>query len=147
MSYGSTPPPDGCGDLLDYWQRRHVCAVATRKIMVEPHRRNRLVTASPKDFDRPRGRASDLGRATVSEAAHVVDQQRVAVGSAHRVSNRANASTDIFGVGAPKANDEGMTDFWRRKQIYLDQLAAERNPGAIGVSLADKVRNARLHGQ
>jgi hypothetical protein len=40
-----------------------------------------------------------------------------------------------------------MTDFWRRKQIYLDQLAAERNPGAIGVSLADKVRNARLHGQ
>ena len=36
-----------------------------------------------------------------------------------------------------------MSDFRTRKQVYLDQLAEERNVGAIRVSLADKVHNAR----
>jgi (p)ppGpp synthase/HD superfamily hydrolase len=44
---------------------------------------------------------------------------------------------------APKADDPGMADFRTRKQVYLDHLAGERNLGAIRVSLADKVHNAR----
>ena len=36
-----------------------------------------------------------------------------------------------------------MAEFRIRKQVYLDHLAAEPDPGAIRVSLADKVHNAR----
>jgi (p)ppGpp synthase/HD superfamily hydrolase len=43
----------------------------------------------------------------------------------------------------PKKEEPGMAEFRVRKQVYLDQLAAERNVGAIRVSLADKVHNAR----
>lgn len=41
----------------------------------------------------------------------------------------------------PKSEHE--PDFRTRKQIYLDHLAAETDAGAIRVSLADKVHNAR----
>lgn len=43
----------------------------------------------------------------------------------------------------PKKEDPGMADFRVRKQIYLDHLGAEDDGGAITVSLADKVHNAR----
>lgn len=41
----------------------------------------------------------------------------------------------------PKSEHE--PDFRTRKQTYLDHLTAETDPGAIRVSLADKVHNAR----
>lgn len=43
----------------------------------------------------------------------------------------------------PKKEDPGMAEFRVRKQVYLDHLAVESNIGAIRVSLADKVHNAR----
>jgi (p)ppGpp synthase/HD superfamily hydrolase len=49
----------------------------------------------------------------------------------------------VESCSAPKAEDPGMADFRTRKQVYLDHLAAERNPATIRVSLADKVHNAR----
>ena len=36
-----------------------------------------------------------------------------------------------------------MAEFRVRKQRYVDQLVSENDPGAIRVSLADKVHNAR----
>lgn len=54
-----------------------------------------------------------------------------------RVSHLVEACT------GPKAEDEGMADFRTRKQVYLDHLAVETNAGAVRVSLADKVHNAR----
>jgi len=49
----------------------------------------------------------------------------------------------VEACSAPKAENPGMADFRTRKQVYLDHLRAERNEGAIRVSLADKVHNAR----
>jgi (p)ppGpp synthase/HD superfamily hydrolase len=49
----------------------------------------------------------------------------------------------VEACSGPKAADDGMADFRTRKQVYLDRLAAERRTGAIRVSLADKVHNAR----
>lgn len=43
----------------------------------------------------------------------------------------------------PKKEDEGMAEFLTRKSVYLAQLREERSVGAIRVSLADKVHNAR----
>ena len=43
----------------------------------------------------------------------------------------------------PKSTQAGMADFRTRKQVYLEQLAAEPDAGAVRVSLADKVHNAR----
>lgn len=43
----------------------------------------------------------------------------------------------------PKKEDPGMAQHRVRKQVYLDHLRADDNTGAIKVSLADKVHNAR----
>lgn len=43
----------------------------------------------------------------------------------------------------PKKEDPGMAHFVTRKSVYLQQLAQEGDAGAIRVSLADKVHNAR----
>ncbi len=49
----------------------------------------------------------------------------------------------VKACSGPKSEDEGMADFRTRKQVYLNHLAAQRSPGAVRVSLADKVHNAR----
>jgi len=49
----------------------------------------------------------------------------------------------VEAASGPKKEDPGMSEFRTRKSVYLKQLAAERNVGAIRVSLADKVHNAR----
>lgn len=65
---------------------------------------------------------------------------------------RAGEIQHCFGVAVleivqrcsgPKKEDPGMAEFRVRKQVYLDHLRAENNTGAIMVSLADKVHNAR----
>lgn len=54
-----------------------------------------------------------------------------------------NVLAIVEACGGPKKEDPGMADFRVRKQVYLDQLRAERSQSAIRVSLADKVHNAR----
>ncbi|MEP6562138.1 MAG: HD domain-containing protein [Nakamurella sp.] len=49
----------------------------------------------------------------------------------------------VESASGPKKEDAGMREFRVRKQVYLNQLQAEQHPGAIKVSLADKVHNAR----
>lgn len=49
----------------------------------------------------------------------------------------------VEAASGPKKEDPGMLDFKTRKAVYLRHLAVERNAGAIRVSLADKVHNAR----
>jgi len=49
----------------------------------------------------------------------------------------------VQACSGPKAEDEGMADYRTRKQVYLNNLAAQLDDGAIRVSLADKVHNAR----
>ncbi len=51
--------------------------------------------------------------------------------------------TMVEAASGPKKEDEGMSNFQTRKKVYLDQLQTEKNVGAIRVSLADKVHNAR----
>ncbi len=51
--------------------------------------------------------------------------------------------TIVQKCSGPKKEDPGMADFGVRKQVCLDHLRAEDNTGAIMVSLADKVHNAR----
>jgi (p)ppGpp synthase/HD superfamily hydrolase len=49
----------------------------------------------------------------------------------------------VQACSGPKAEDPGMADYRTRKQVYLNQLTAERSTAAVRVSLADKVHNAR----
>ena len=51
--------------------------------------------------------------------------------------------TMVQAASGPKKEDDGMASFFVRKSVYLMHLSAERNVGAIRVSLADKVHNAR----
>ncbi|MBD8506728.1 bifunctional (p)ppGpp synthetase/guanosine-3',5'-bis(diphosphate) 3'-pyrophosphohydrolase [Hoyosella sp. G463] len=47
----------------------------------------------------------------------------------------------VIGCSGPKK--EQIPDFRTRKQLYLDHLTSTRDDGAVRVSLADKVHNAR----
>jgi len=49
----------------------------------------------------------------------------------------------VEACSGPKKEDPGMGDFRVRKQVYLDRLNDEQDAGAVRVSLADKVHNAR----
>jgi (p)ppGpp synthase/HD superfamily hydrolase len=49
----------------------------------------------------------------------------------------------VIACSGPKKEDSGMAEFRIRKQVYLDHLRNEQRSGAIRVSLADKVHNAR----
>ena len=64
---------------------------------------------------------------------------------AHEIQNRfgANVLVIVQKCSGPKKEDPAMAEFRVRKQVYLDHLRTEDNVGAIKVSLADKVHNAR----
>jgi (p)ppGpp synthase/HD superfamily hydrolase len=49
----------------------------------------------------------------------------------------------VEACSGPKEHDPGMAEYRTRKQVYLDHLAVQHSTGAIRVSLADKVHNAR----
>jgi (p)ppGpp synthase/HD superfamily hydrolase len=63
------------------------------------------------------------------------DDESLAAAFGSRVRQLVEACT------GPKSEHE--PDFRRRKQTYLDHLTAETDTGAVRVSLADKVHNAR----
>lgn len=119
--------------------------------------------------DQTRKRADDDTRPPIPYISHLLGvaaiviedvgtEQEAIAGLLHDLledQDRAGRAAEIeskFGVGVleivracsgPKKEDAGMADFRVRKQIYLEHLAAETNPSAIKVSLADKVHNAR----
>lgn len=91
----------------------------------------------------------DLGTATDAVAAllHDTIEDCIADRPAIRDEIRARFGDEVLAIveacTGPKKEEPGMGEFRLRKQVYLEHLAAERHVGAIRVSLADKVHNAR----
>lgn len=75
----------------------------------------------------------------------VIEDQNQYGARAHDVATRFGEEVlaIVEACSGPKKEDPGMSEFRVRKQVYLDHLRTERNVGAIRVSLADKVHNAR----
>lgn len=92
---------------------------------------------------------ADLGTPAEAVAAllHDAIEDCIADRPAIRDEIRARFGDEVLAIvqacTGPKKEEAGMADFRVRKQVYLEHLAAERNVGAIRVSLADKVHNAR----
>ncbi len=75
----------------------------------------------------------------------VIEDQDDDLTRAADIEHRFGAAvlTIVQKCSGPKQEEPGMADFRLRKQVYLDHLRGEDNIGAIMVSLADKVHNAR----